>query len=128
MIVLSKSEYNQLLFQTMRLENHVRAAEQREKLAKRQAGQMRIEYEIQESKYNQLQKTHSFALTAKNTKLKSCIADWKKLVNSKDAQLEKYQSDVDRLTRQNGKLMQQLVSLKNEEKCLHTDLRKNSCK
>merc|ERR1712228_463387 len=72
---LNRRISTKILYQEERLREQIRQAEQREKLAKKQANTQRIE----------------------NERLEQAIAQWKKLITAKDEELEALEADVDLL-------------------------------
>lgn len=121
---LNRRLSSKILYQEERLREQVRAAEQREKLAKKQANDQRIDNERLERENEQLKfeintarqaqaealKQSQSALTsiqplrAENDKLKQAINQWKELITTKDEELEALESEVDQLRLQNEKL------------------------
>merc|ERR1712228_1089527 len=87
---LNRRISTKILYQEERLREQIRQAEQREKLAKKQANTQRIE----------------------NERLEQAIAQWKKLITAKDEELEALEADVDLLRLENEKLENALSSNK----------------
>merc|ERR1719491_2435534 len=126
---LSRRQSTKILYQEERLREQIRQAEQREKLAKKQANTQRIENErlsreneqlklevtqARQAQAEALQQSQT-ALTsvgpmrAENEKLKQAISEWKELIQTKDQELEALESEVDELRLRNEKLENKLV-------------------
>merc|ERR1712228_275644 len=129
---LNRRISTKILYQEERLREQIRQAEQREKLAKKQANTQRIENERLERENEALKieintarqaqadalKQSQDALNSvqplrmENEKLKQAIAQWKELITAKDEELEALEADVDLLRLENEKLENALSSNK----------------
>lgn len=121
---LSRRQSTKMLYQEERLREQIRQAEQREKLAKKQANTQRIENERLEREnetlrleVNGARKAQAEALRQsqealnsmqplriENEKLKQAINEWKELIEAKDEELEALEGDLDELRAKNERL------------------------
>ena len=131
---LNRRISTKILYQEERLREQIRQAEQREKLAKKQANTQRIENERLERENEQLKleinsarqaqadalKQSQAALTSiqplqvENEKLKQAINQWKELIQTKDEELEALEAEVDNLRLENEKLENTLTADKSK--------------
>eukprot|EP00486_Rosalina_sp_Unknown_P011623 CAMPEP_0201591954 /NCGR_PEP_ID=MMETSP0190_2-20130828/189977_1 /ASSEMBLY_ACC=CAM_ASM_000263 /TAXON_ID=37353 /ORGANISM="Rosalina sp." /LENGTH=889 /DNA_ID=CAMNT_0048050499 /DNA_START=34 /DNA_END=2706 /DNA_ORIENTATION=+ len=131
---LNRRISTKILHQEERLREQIRQAEQREKLAKKQANTQRIENERLERENEQLKleinsarqaqadalKQSQEAITSvqplrvENEKLKQAINQWKELIQTKDEELEQLEQEVDSLRLENEKLENSLTADKSK--------------
>eukprot|EP01084_Bolivina_argentea_P010027 18703_1 len=131
---LNRRISTKILYQEERMREQLRQAEEREKLAKKQANTQRIEnerlereneqlkYEINEARKGQSdalrQSTEAInsvsPLRLENDKLKAAINQWKDLIQTKDEELEQLEAEVDQLRLENEKLENVLTADKSK--------------
>ena len=121
---LSRRQSTKILYQEERLREQIRQAEQREKMARKQANTQRIENERLERENETLKLEVNAArqaqaealkqsqealnsiqpLRLENEKLKQAITEWRELIQTKDEELEALEGDLDELRLKNERL------------------------